>query len=172
MEILTYFGYGSNMLTVKLKSRCCSVKILGVYWTKDYTLKFHKRSTDGSGKGNMAPVNGETDELYGIVFTINKDDEVKLDAAEGLGYGYKKKSIKVTSEKTNESLMALTYYAAETHIDDNLKPYRWYKTQTLVGAKEHGLPPHYIKEKIENVNDKPCTLTRWHCFHDQELWKS
>ena len=77
MEILTYFGYGSNMLTVKLKSRCCSVKILGVYWTKDYTLKFHKRSTDGSGKGNMAPVNGETDELYGIVFTINKDDEVK-----------------------------------------------------------------------------------------------
>ena len=172
MERLTYFGYGSNMLTVKLKSRCRSVKIIGVYWTKEYTLKFHKRSTDGSGKGNMAPVNGETDELYGIVFTINKDDEVKLDAAEGLGYGYKKKSIKVTSEKTNESLMAWTYYAAETHIDDNLKPYRWYKTQTLVGAKEHGLPPRYIKEKIENVNDKPCTLTRWHCFHDQELWKS
>ena len=160
------------MLTVKLKCRCSSVDIIGVYWTKEYNLKFHKKSIDGSGKGNMAPANGGTGELYGIVFTINKDDEQRLHDAEGYGYGYKKTKIEVISEKTKKPLRAWAYYAEAAYIDDNLKPYRWYKTQTLLGAKEHGLPPRYIEEKIENVNDKPCTLARWHCFHDEKLWES
>ena len=172
MDTLTYFGYGSNMLTVKLKCRCSSVDIIGVYWTKEYNLKFHKKSIDGSGKGNMAPANGGTGELYGIVFTINKDDEQRLDKAEGYGHGYRKKKIEVISEKTNKPLLARAYYADETSIDDNLKPYRWYKTQTLLGAKEHGMPPLYIKEKIENVKEIPCECTKWHCFHDKKAWNS
>ena len=172
MDTLTYFGYGSNMLTVKLKCRCSSVDIIGVYWTKEYNLKFHKKSIDGSGKGNMAPANGGTGELYGIVFTINKDDEQRLDKAEGYGHGYRKKKIEVISEKTNKPLLARAYYADETSIDDNLKPYRWYKTQTLLGAKEHGLPPRYIEEKIENVKEIPCECTKWHCFHDKKAWNS
>ena len=170
-DLKKYFGYGSNMLTVKLKCRCPSVDIIGVYWTKKYTLKFHKKSIDGSGKGNMAPANGETGELYGIVFTINKDDEQRLHKAEGYGHGYRKKQIEVISEKTNKPRMAWAYYADETSIDDNLKPYRWYKTQTLLGAKEHGLPPHYIEEKIENVEAWKCKCTKWHCFHDKKPWK-
>ena len=90
------------MLTVKLECRCSSVDIIGVYWTKEYNLKFHKKSIDGSGKGNMAPANGGTGELYGIVFTINKDDEQRLHDAEGYGHGYKKTEIEVISEKTNK----------------------------------------------------------------------
>ena len=172
MDTLTYFGYGSNMLTVKLKCRCSSVDIIGVYWTKKYTLKFHKKSIDGSGKCNMAPANGGTGELYGIVFTINKDDEQRLHDAEGYGYGYKKTEIEVISEKTKKPLRAWAYYAEAAYIDDNLKPYRWYKTQTLLGAKEHGLPPRYIEEKIENVEAWKCKCTKWHCFHDKKSWNS
>ena len=140
--------------------------------TLNRTLKFHKKSIDGSGKGNMAPANGETDELYGIVFTINKDDEQALHKAEGYERGYYKKQIKVISEKTKKPLLAWAYYADETSIDDNLKPYRWYKTQTLLGAREHGLPPHYIEEKIENVEAWKCKCTKWHCFHDKKSWNS
>ena len=161
------------MLTVKLKCRCSSVDIIGVYWTKEYNLKFHKKSIDGSGKGNMAPANGGTGELYGIVFTINKDDEQRLDEAEGYGHGYKKTEIEVIPyEKTKKPLLAWAYYAETAYIDDNLKPYRWYKTQTLLGAKEHGLPPRYIEEKIENVEAWKCRCTKWHCFHDKKSWNS
>ena len=75
-------------------------------------------------------------------------------------------------EKTKKPLLAWAYYAETAYINDNLKPYRWYKTQTLLGAKEHGLPPRYIEEKIENVKEIPCECTKWHCFHDKESWNS
>ena len=150
-----YFGYGSNMLTDKLKrpDRCPSAVKIDVCRTDKYTLKFHKVSNkDGSGKGDMAFTGSETDELYGVVFSIDKSEESKLDRAEGLGYGYKKMEIDV--EGVNKGpLRVWAYYA--TDINSELKPYHWYKGQTVDGAKEHGLPPDYIKkiEAFESIPD-------------------
>ena len=150
-----YFGYGSNMLTDKLKrkDRCPSAIPIAVARTNKYTLKFHKVSTkDGSGKGDMAFTGSETDELYGVVFSIDKSEESKLDRAEGLGYGYKKMEIDVEGI-TKGPLRVWAYYA--TDINSELKPYHWYKGQTVDGAKEHGLPPDYIKkiEAFESIPD-------------------
>ena len=43
----------------------------------------------------------------------------------------------------------LTYLAAPEAIDDNLKPYGWYKDHVLISATEHGLPEDYVAEFIE-----------------------
>lgn len=45
----------------------------------------------------------------------------------------------------------LTYVATANFIDDQLKPYGWYKEFVLAGAREHGLPSDYIAERIESV---------------------
>ena len=149
-----YFGYGSNMLTDKLKrkDRCPSAIPIAVARTNKYTLKFHKVSRDKSGKGDMAFTGSETDELYGVVFSIDKSEEPKLDRAEGLGYGYEKMEIDVEGI-TKGPLRVWAYYA--TDINSELKPYHWYKGQTVDGAKEHGLPPDYIKkiEAFESIPD-------------------
>ena len=156
-----YFGYGSNMLTDKLKrpDRCPSAVKIDVARTNEYTLKFHKVSEavsargirDESGKGDMAPKESETDELYGVVFSIDESEKPKLDKAEGVP-SYKPKEI-VVEGITKGPLRVLAYYAI--NINPELKPYHWYKGQTVDGAKEHGLPPDYIKkiEAFESIPD-------------------
>ena len=164
-----YFGYGSNMLTAKLKreDRCPSAIPIAVARTNKYTLKFHKVSTkDGSGKGDMAFTGSETDELYGVVFSINESEKDNLNEAEGLGWGYKEMKIYVEVTKlipqheidvegiTKGPLQVVVYKATE--MDEDLKPYHWYKGQTVDGAKEHGLPPDYIKKikAFESIPDE------------------
>jgi len=155
-----YFGYGSNMLTAKLKrkDRCPSADKIDVCRTNKYTLKFHKESTkDGSGKGDMAFTGSETDEVYGVAFSIDESEASKLDSAEGYsqyGIGYAKKEIDVVTS-SGTTLRVLIYYASKKAINPNLKPYHWYKGQTVDGAKEHGLPEDYIKkiEAFESISD-------------------
>ncbi len=162
-----YFGYGSNMLTDKLKreDRCPSAIPIAVARTNKYTLKFHKVSTkDGSGKGDMAFTGSETDELYGVVFSIDDQHKDNLDSAEGVGSGYEETKIDVEVKNlipqheidvkgiTKGPLQVVAYKATEK--DKDLKPYHWYKGQTVDGAKEHGLPPDYIK-KIESFESIP-----------------
>ncbi len=43
---------------------------------------------------------------------------------------------------------AVTYYA--TRIDNSLLPFHWYKQHVLIGARETGLPQHYIA-RIEST---------------------
>ena len=154
MDNYTYFGYGSNMLLKKLRSRChFSVDVIGVCRTKGYTLKFHKVSTDGSGKGDMAEAKSGADELYGIAFSIDKSDGSNLDRAEGYGHGYDKKKIDVEALEDGKVLRVWVYHATE--IDSELKPYCWYKKQVVQGARENGLPEDYIKkiESFESIQD-------------------
>jgi len=155
MDYNTYFGYGSNMLLKKLRSRCPSVDVIGVCRTKEYTLKFHKvshhiskknRIRDISGKGDMVETKSGADELYGIAFSIDKSDESNLDRAEGYRHGYDKKEIDVEALEDGRVLRVWVYYA--TKINSKLKPYCWYKKQVVQGARENGLPEDYIK-KIE-----------------------
>ena len=160
MASFTYFGYGSNMLTCKLKDRCPSAVPIGICKIKKHSLKFHKVShakskngiLDISGKGDMVPSESETDEVYGVLFKILKKEEKKLDKAEGYpDYGYDKKKIDVITTK-GEKYRSVMYFANE--IDPKKKPYHWYKEQVVQGAKEHGLPEGYIK-KIDDVESIP-----------------
>ncbi len=160
MTRFTYFGYGSNMLTCKLKDRCRSAVPIGICKIKKHSLKFHKVShanqngiPDVSGKGDMIPSESETDEVYGVLFKILKKEEKKLDGAEGYpDWGYGKKKIDVITTK-GEKYRSVMYFAND--IDSKKKPYHWYKEQVVQGARENGLPEDYIKkiEAFESIQD-------------------
>ncbi|MBB4343085.1 gamma-glutamylcyclotransferase [Rhizobium leguminosarum bv. viciae] len=148
-EHVVYFAYGSNMSTARLRERMPSCKPLGIATLPGHSLRFHKRSTDKSGKCNAFA--SESDRgVIGVLFSFDPAERAKLDKAEGVGKGYEHATVTVINDKGRRRKV-LTYLATPDYIDDSLKPYGWYKDFVLAGGREHGLPSEYISEYIESV---------------------
>ncbi|WP_372879732.1 gamma-glutamylcyclotransferase family protein [Spongiibacter marinus] len=143
-----YFAYGSNMSLSRLRGRVPSAEALGCFTLNHHDLRFHKASKDGSGKCDAFFTSDPESVMYGVLFKIDPAEKSALDKAEGLGYGYEKKEVTVSSPD-GTSVAATTYIA--TKIDKKLKPYSWYVNHVLVGANEASLPQDYIDSKIISV---------------------
>jgi gamma-glutamylcyclotransferase len=148
---LMTFAYGSNMLTTRLRDpkRCPSAKPLGVAELEGYELQWHKRSSDGSGKCDIVASASAEARVFGVLYQIAISEKPALDEAEGLGKGYKEIEVEVVCN--GQRMTAKAYQA--TNTDSRLKPYNWYRTFVITGAKEHGLPSKYI-EWLEQVAAK------------------
>ncbi|MDP2816635.1 MAG: gamma-glutamylcyclotransferase family protein [Rectinemataceae bacterium] len=147
------FSYGSNMSLARLRERVPSAKFVAVASLAGHRLKFHKVSSDGSGKCDAASTGNPRDCVLGVVFEISDSEKPALDQKEGLGSGYDEKDVKVVTaeEKTLRSKM---YFATE--VDSSLKPYHWYKEHVLVGARDNHLPAEYVKQiEAVDTNDDP-----------------
>lgn len=141
------------MSLLRLQERAPSAEKIGVFTLKEHQLCFHKISNkDGSGKCDAFETNNIENVVIGALFEINKNEKGALDKAEGLGYGYDEKIVKVQNE-SGEVFEALTYYA--THIDSSLKPYSWYLNHVVIGAKETNVPTQYLAviELIHAIED-------------------
>ena len=151
-ETFLYFAYGSNMLTRRLRERTPSATALGKCFVSGYRLTFDKVSIDGSGKCTLVPTGNPADRTYGVLFRIDVSEISDLDRAEGLGSGYRRETIEVTTETSSEK--ALTYIATVARTD--LLPYDWYKEYVVRGASEHGLPAEYINAlQLVRTNSDP-----------------
>lgn len=148
----TYFAYGSNMLSARLLARCPSAKPLDVARLDGYQLRWHKVSTDGSGKCNIAPDSGEGAHVLGMIYEISSSDKAALDKAEGVGKGYEEESISVAIGECK--YQAIAYLA--TFTDDTLRPYAWYHAFVLAGAREFDFPDYYLEQiKKTEVRSDP-----------------
>lgn len=127
------------MLFVRIKGRCPSARPLGVAQLPGYELRWHKSSADGSGKCDVISV-GSDHAVFGVVYEIDGNEKPALDHAEGLGQGYGQKDLRVLLN--GDAVTVSLYFATKT--DPALKPYTWYKTMVIAGAKEHDLPALYI----------------------------
>jgi len=144
------FAYGSNMLSARLKARCPSARPLGIAQLPGHELRWHKRSTDGSGKCDVVPA--ECDQaVLGVVYEIHANERAALDRAEGLSNGYDRRDATVILN--GEAATVSIYVASKT--DPTLKPYSWYKALVVAGAKEHRFPAPYIAglEAVEASQD-------------------
>lgn len=149
--MIRYFAYGSNMFTKRLRARVPSANPIGIGYVEAHQLRWHKKSKDGSGKCDICSTGNRRHLVHGVIFEIAHTEKPKLDRAEGLGNGYEEKEVGV---KTSSGLVpAVAYYA--TSIDEQLRPYEWYKRYVVEGAIEHDLPESYVKELriIEAVKD-------------------
>lgn len=166
MGTFLYFAYGSNMSERRLKQRTPSAKVVGTGVLKEHRLTFHKRSTDGSGKCTIEC--SESDKVYGVLFKIDKKEKKCLDDAEGkvkdnCKKGYKKIIVKIEIRDSKcskyacgDTICVKTYQATPVSINQELKPYTWYKQHVLVGAIEQGLPLSYINCLIGVDAKKDC----------------
>ena len=124
MEIL-YFAYGSNLCLRRMRGRVPSSKRIGVAVLSGYTLRWHKRGADGSGKCTIAIAPKDPVGVHGILYRFAANEKSQLDLTEELGSGYDEAS--VTVETAAGLRQATTYLAAHSHIDDRLMPYSWYR---------------------------------------------
>ncbi len=136
----------------RLSERVPSTQFVSIATLANHELRFHKSGMDGSAKCDAFETNRLENTVHGVIFEIAASEKYRLDRKEGLGYGYGEKNVTVLSPD-DEPLHAITYYA--THIDSSLKPFHWYKEHVLRGARENGLPEHYIEAiaGIESVAD-------------------
>ena len=150
MNIL-YFAYGSNMCTGRLTQRVPSAEPLFVAKLNQHRLTFHKRSNDGSGKGDAEFTGDDNDCVWGVVFEMPEAEKPKLDQAEGLGYGYREKTVSVVTA-AGKTYTPIMYYA--DNKDVGLRPYSWYLRFVLDGAKQHGLSADYLSAIEATVTDE------------------
>jgi len=137
---MLYAAYGSNLHPLRLSERISSARLIETKFVPDWSLRFHKRSLDKSGKCNI--VSGGSG-IYVAVFDISIADKTTLDKVEGLGSGYVEISLPVP--KIGE---CMSYVAEDSYIDNSLVPYDWYKELVLVGALTHEFPVTYIDQII------------------------
>ncbi len=149
---MLYFAYGSNMSHRRLKQRVPSARFVHTATLYKHSLRFHKYSNDGSGKCDAFHTGSSHDRVMGAVFDILSGEKSNLDRVEGLGYGYDEKTVTVFTDE-QAALEVFTYYAIT--IDEQLKPYHWYKEHVIRGCTENALSPAYaeIVAAIESIED-------------------
>ncbi len=144
---MKYFAYGSNMAIDRLRERAPSAQCVGVFLLKSHDLRFHKVGGDRSAKCNAFYTGSDADVVEGVIFDLDPGEIESLDKIEGLGHGYKKKSVHLVDFNGVEA-KAFTYLA--TNINESLRPFSWYRDHVLIGARNAGLRSAYV-EKIERV---------------------
>lgn len=80
--------------------------------------------------------------VHGALFEIPEDERPALDRVEGLGVGYREAVVDVHTAV--ERVPAWTYVASDAHVDDRLRPFRWYRDLVLAGATRLGFPEPYL----------------------------
>lgn len=147
MTEIYYFAYGSNLHPLRLQKRISSAVPLEVIKVTNFVLSFHKRGADASGKCNIVPSDNASDQVFGVVYKMLASQKNILDEIEGAGY-------QVCFMEWNDK--TCFYYAAEDdYIDEELRPYTWYRQLVLLGAQYHGLPKEYWRKilAVNCVND-------------------
>lgn len=140
MTAITYFAYGSNLLSERLCRRVPSARALGPACLPGYRLRFNLQGGDGSAKCNIEPAPGR--KVWGVAWSLNAAERSSLDAAESLGEAYGAETVNV--QLAGHARSAFTYVGLPVRLDSRLTPYAWYKAFVVAGAHEHALPPEYV----------------------------
>ncbi|MCV3243042.1 RES domain-containing protein [Mesorhizobium sp. ZC-5] len=149
-DTFTYFAYGSNMSTDRLRYRISRCRAKGIASLVGHELRFHKASKDGSAKCDAFETSDLASVVVGVLFDVPLSDKTVLDKAEGLGSGYDDAKVTVI-DADGLPVEAITYVASPKSITTGLKPYDWYKDFVVQGAVEHDLPEAYVNRYIRSV---------------------
>lgn len=143
------------MCTGRLRRRVPSAKAVSLAPLPAHRLRFHKRSSDGSGKADAEYTGNQVDVVWGVIFEIDASEKGRLSDAEGLEQGYKEKSIELKGCDGRDYTTWL-YFASDSHKGPSLRPYGWYLRFVTEGAKQHHLPAHYIAllEQVDSMDDQ------------------
>lgn len=168
MTIVRYLAYGSNMHPYRLKARIPSSQIMGIVELGGYRLAFHKRGADGSGKCNLVQTGQPDTRVFGVLYEMHIDEKPMLDVFEGEGYRTENLTVTLFGRQYD----SFAYFAEQSHIDDRIQPYHWYKELVLLGAEYHHLPRDYIDNilEVDSRNDPDVSRTEEHHHLLREIY--
>lgn len=137
------FAYGSNLCLPRLVDRIGAVQSITTGYLTGWSYRWNKIADDGSGKGNIIRTDDSDDRVWGAVFDCPGTSLDALDRIEGVGSGYERR--RVTVETGQTPMDAWAYIGTPDSLDDTLKPYDWYQTLVVMGARSMELPLEYIE---------------------------
>ena len=151
MPLPPYFAYGSNMASSQMADRCPGAVCLGVARLPGYRLAFDAWSNRRGGLvADVLPEPGS--EVWGVLWRVTDDHAAALDRYEGVARGqYRRENVRIESVE-GEAVDAFAYVIC-TPGDDGPTTDA-YRDLLLEGAREHGLPPDWVRA-IETVATLP-----------------
>lgn len=151
MSELFYLAYGSNLHPVRIGERIPSAQLIGTTSVPGFRLTFSKRGADQSGKGHIHDTDNKQSQIFAAIYKIGEEHKQTLDAIEGPGYA----SQSVAVRWKNRFINCFAYVGENSHLDESLKPFHWYKSLVILGAQFNQLPNDYIRtiQQVESVED-------------------
>jgi hypothetical protein len=139
-EVIFYnFAFGSNMSSKRFLARLPLAKQVGVAKLPGFELTFSMLSTDGSAKCNIHKTHNMQDEVFGIVYALDEEQQALLDKIEGTRYDRSQVSVQLDSGE----YVSAYCYIANTLVTEQL-PFDWYVYHVYIGALEHHFPTSYL----------------------------
>ena len=143
---VTYFAYGSNMLSKQMKNRCSSFKKIGIGFLRDWEFEYdggEKEDWEDKPVGNIVKSPGA--EVWGVLYKIGTKELKQLDMFEHVPRDYY--HIKVTVIDKNDNLVrAIAYSRLPKKIGN---PSEKYLKTVIEGAIENKLPNGYIEKYLQ-----------------------
>ncbi|KAI6885437.1 hypothetical protein KC318_g15691 [Hortaea werneckii] len=166
-----YFGYGSNLWKEQMHSRCPSSKYLGIARLNGYRWIINKR-----GYANVVETESEKkddahsydDEVWGLVYSLEQEDEDKLDGNEGVPIAYTKENLTVdywpakedgsapvTEEKPAQTEMLVYINRELTKPHEPKEEYIYRMNMGIKDALKEGMPQGYVDQVMrEYIPDR------------------
>ncbi|KAI4585342.1 hypothetical protein R6Z07M_005858 [Ovis aries] len=145
-ESFLYFAYGSNLLTERIHLRNPSAVFYTVARLQDFKLDFGnpQGKTSETWHGGIATIfESPGDEVWGVVWKMNKSNLSSLDKQEGVKSGmYVPIEVTVSTQEGKE----ITCRSYQMTNYESVPPSPQYKKVICMGAKENGLPLEYQKK--------------------------
>ncbi|XP_049606836.1 gamma-glutamylcyclotransferase [Syngnathus scovelli] len=144
ISTFAYFAFGSNMLKERLCLENPSATFLDIGRLKDYRLDFGlwAESVASSWHGGVATIRQSPgSEVWGVIWTIRRDQLDNLDYQEGIHEGLYS-PLEVTVESSNHGEMLCRTYQMNNFHAFPTSPQ--YKHVVCWGAEQNGLPGDYI----------------------------
>ena len=131
-----YFGYGSNMWRKQMTQRCPDSNFIGIGRLDGWHWQINERGyanvvemTPNAQTERQIPIqaqSGSSSAVWGLIYTISKDDEARLDINEGVPYAYTKEIHPVrlwSAKKSPESISLPEMTASATEaVDEEDRP--------------------------------------------------
>ncbi|KAK5111303.1 hypothetical protein LTR85_012198 [Meristemomyces frigidus] len=154
-----YFGYGSNLWKHQMQQRCPTSRYLGIARLNGYRWIVNKR-----GYANIVEITDEKgaspeaykDEVWGLVYSLEEDDEDNLDMNEGVPVAYTKEFLEIDfwptkhgkapdMERKAQQVDMLVYINRKmTAPDKPKKEYIYRMNMGIKDALKEGMPTAYV----------------------------
>jgi gamma-glutamylcyclotransferase (GGCT)/AIG2-like uncharacterized protein YtfP len=129
-----YFAYGSNMASAHMPG----VRFVGPARLDGYRLGLTRRSIRWqAGVLDIVPSPGEA--VWGALYELAENELERIDAKEGAGFAYRRIEVELGGER------AIAYEVIDKEPGD-VPPAPEYAALVLAGARERGLPDHWLRE--------------------------
>ncbi|KAF2019310.1 hypothetical protein BU24DRAFT_431171 [Aaosphaeria arxii CBS 175.79] len=158
-----YFGYGSNLWLHQMDLRCPTSQYLGVARLNNYRWLINDRGyanvvevTNSSRTNEPSPYE---DVVYGLVYSLEKEDERRLDLNEGVPIAYTKellpcdvwqsedgKPVDVSKKPDSEEKMLVYIDRNRTTPSTPKTEYIYRMNRGISDALKQGVPQKYVDD--------------------------